>query len=125
MKSTLIFIFLFVLSAHAKAAHITGGEMIYDFISTTGSSTKYRVTLRLFRDDNCSNCAAMPASVAIGIFNNDNRQLVGDYKTVSLNSNTGLVPNGTPACITNPPNLRYTVGTYTFEVDLPSNFNGY
>ena len=125
MKSTIIFLFLLAFSFSGKAAHITGGEMIYDFVSFNGSSIRYKITLRLFRDDNCSNCAAMPASVSIGIFNNDNRQMFGNYNTVSLNSNTPLVPTSVPSCITNPPNLRYTVGSYSFVIDLPSNVSGY
>src|SRR5215208_3844651 len=55
------------------ASHITGGEMIYEYLGpgSTGNSRTYRITLKLFRDEHTTG-AAMPASVSIGLFNNDN-----------------------------------------------------
>lgn len=125
MKHFYLSILFLIISFTLRAAHITGGEMLYDYIGTSGGLNKYRITLRLYRDDNCTGCAAMPASVAIGIFNNDMGNLMGGYRTVGLNSNTSLTPTDVPTCITNPPNLRYSLGTYTFETELSSNLNGY
>lgn len=130
MKRLLLSFFLLCASLVAKPAHITGGEMIYDFVSATSTSKTFRITLLLFRDENCFNCADMPASVWIGVYNNDNGTLIGgnggqSVYTVSL-SRTENVPLGpVPSCITNPPTLRYTVGYYTFTVTLPNNNNGY
>ena len=130
MKKGLLIIYLLACSLLAKSAHITGGEMIYDFISATPTSKTYRITLLLFRDENCLNCAVMPSNVWIGIYNNDNAQLfggTGGQNIYDINlSRVENVPLGTiPDCITNPPTLRYTVGYYTFTVTLPNNNNGY
>jgi gliding motility-associated-like protein len=128
MNKNLIITILLVFSVFAaQAKHITGGEMIYKY-NGPGSSpnTKsYTITLRLFRDENCSGCADMPVSVGIGIFNNNTGQQFGGYYNIGL-SNSELLPlNPLPPCITNPPNLVYRVGYYTFVVELPDNTSGY
>ena len=99
--------------------------MIYDYLGPgSGNSRAYRVTLRLFRDDNCFNCAGMPPTVTIGVFNKDNSQLVTNLNLSLLNSNQ-LPLNTLPSCITNPPTLTYTVGLYSFDIELPFNAAGY
>ncbi len=68
---TICFLFSALLSF---ASHIEGGEMVYEYLGagSTTNTKSYRITLRLFRDQNCTGCAAMPTNVYIGIFNNDN-----------------------------------------------------
>ena len=128
MKHTLLVLVFLSCFSFAHARHITGGEMIYEYIGpgSTPNSTKYRITLMLFRDDFCGgNCAQIPASVTIGIFNNDDNSRFAVYADISL-SNTQLVPiNALPLCITSAPVLKYTVGFYTVTVDLPANNSGY
>ncbi|RYE22916.1 MAG: PKD domain-containing protein [Sphingobacteriales bacterium] len=126
MKSILLILFLLLGSTVAKAAHITGGEMIYDYIGpgAAPNSKTYRITLKLFRDDNCFNCAAMPTSVIIGVFNNATRQSL-DFRLVNLSNAEGLPLNTLPSCITNPPTLSYTVGYYSYVIELPDNAQGY
>ena len=98
MKKTLLFLLgLFGLLA-TRAAHITGGEMIYNFVSATATTKTYNITLLLFRDENCPPpCAAMPANVWIGIYNLDTRTLYGGNANgiydVNLNR-TASVPIG-------------------------------
>lgn len=131
MKHLLLFLFSLFFTCAVFASHIVGGEMIYEFVSDnpTASTKKYRITLRLFRDENCPPpCADMPPDVFIGIFNNDTRvQYPGpaSYFTVTRNSELKVPENPAPPCITNKPNLLYNVATYTFTVDLPYNQNGY
>ena len=111
----------------ADARHITGGEVIYEYLrpGVAAGSRVYRITLRLFRDENCINCAPLPNSVGMALYNNDDRLIVGNFITVNLN-NSALVPtNPLPPCITNPPTLVYRVGFYPFEIELPANTNGY
>src|SRR4051794_38766372 len=70
----IFFAFLFTIySCTLLASHITGGEMIYEYLGpgSQANSKKYRITLRLFRDQNTTG-APMPTTVFIGIFNNDN-----------------------------------------------------
>ena len=127
MKKHLLILLTFLCSTAIHAAHITGGEMIYNYIgpAATPNTNYYSATLRLFRDDNCMNCAIMPNSVSIGVYNNDNNQLVGGFLSVDRSSLTLLPLNTLPSCITNPPNLVYSVGLYTFLIELPINSNGY
>ncbi len=112
-----------------KAAHIVGGEMIYEYVGpgAAPNTKKYIITLKLFRDQ-LTTGAAMPVSVFIGIFDNDNNLQYpgpGLYTDVAKNDEHGVTVNAFPSCITNPPTLDYHVGTYTFTVDLPSNLKGY
>ncbi len=127
MKQTLLVFGFLCCFSIANAKHITGGEMIYEYLRAGASSNtnKYRITLMLFRDEFCLDCAAMPTEVTIGIFNNDNGSLFGGYHTVPLESTQILSSNALPPCITNPPNLKYAVGIYSFTVDIPANIKGF
>jgi gliding motility-associated-like protein len=125
MNRFLISLFLLASALVTDAKHITGGEMIYEFTGNSSNGKYYRITLRLFRDENCFDCAGMPPSVAIGIYNKDNNTRVGPYQTVPISSTGQLPLNTLPDCITNPPNLTYSVGYYSFVINLPNNTNGY
>ncbi len=127
MKPKLYILLFFVLGfLPAFAKHITGGEVIYRFISADATSRRYSVTLILFRDENClAPCAEMPATVSLGIYNNDNGTLYNGYRSVSIDEIRTLPQNPLPLCIENPPILTYTAGFYTFEISLPNNNNGY
>jgi len=111
------------------ASHITGGEMLYQYIGpgSAPNTRIYEITLRLFRDQNCSNCAAMPPDVFIGIFNNDtNTEFPGPtYHDVPKGSEGAVTVDPFPPCISNAPELNYDVATYTFNVTLPTNLSGY
>ncbi|HQY10829.1 MAG TPA: hypothetical protein PK133_01405, partial [Ferruginibacter sp.] len=74
MKKVLFASLLVLLFSNTFASHISGGEMIYQYLGPGSSpNTKsYRITLKLFRDNTCFSCADMPLVVRIGIFNNDN-----------------------------------------------------
>ncbi len=127
----LIFIIIFAFCfLNGFASHIIGGEMIYQFISATPTTKTYRVTLILFRDEDCVNCAPMPNFVTIGIFNNDNNQPYGGAGTsptidVNLNSTELLPLINVPQCISNQPSLSYRAGYYPFTITLNNNSKGY
>lgn len=128
MKRTLLISFLLSLFTIAEAKHVTGGEIIYDFVSATSTTTTYRITVRLFRDQACdasANCAQLPGSVKIGIFNRDNNQLFGDYHMVNQTGLQTVPIVVVPTCITNPPTLDYRMASYTFTITLPNNSHGY
>ncbi len=131
--------FLFILSLFSFkdifATHISGGEMIYEYLGPGGApnTKQYRITLRLFRDDaaTAQGGALMPTSVSIGIFNNDNNSQfpgTGQYYNVGISNGTGgesVNVDPAPVCMVDPPNLAYHVGYYSFTVDLPNNNKGY
>lgn len=75
MRRKVLLGFLLFITLPVWASHVIGGEMIYELLSTNRAArTKtYRITLRLFRDEHCFNCATMPANVFIGIFDNDTK----------------------------------------------------
>ncbi|MFN2439716.1 MAG: PKD domain-containing protein [Chitinophagaceae bacterium] len=131
MKKFLSLIIFSLSCISSFAAHIVGGEMIYEDISTStgGNSKTYRITLRLFRDELCSNCAAMPQNVFIGVFNNDNNSQVSAGSTIYHDvqkSGEGIIPVADlPPCINNAPQLLYRVAEYSFTVTLPVNQKGY
>lgn len=127
MKQILLILLILCCFSCVYAKHITGGEIIYDFIGPGSSSNSnvYRITLKLFRDENCFNCAAMPESVTIGIFDNGNNSLYGGYHNINISFTEVLPLNTLPSCITNPPMLTYRAGYYEFEVSLPNNTAGY
>lgn len=115
------------------ASHIVGGEMTYEYVGpgSVPNTSKYAITLKLFRDENCTNCAQMPADVWIGIYNNDNGSEIIDPGTGHnyfdvVKASESLVPvNPFPPCISNPPVLQYDVAIYTLQVTLPDNVKGY
>lgn len=124
---TILFIFC---TLAATAAHIVGGEMIYEYLGPGASpNTKsYKITLRLFRDEHCTGCAAMPANVYIGIFSNINGQQYprdNGYFNVPKEVERSVTVNDLPPCITNPPQLLYNVAIYSFTTELPDNTVGY
>ncbi|MEJ7611676.1 MAG: PKD domain-containing protein [Ferruginibacter sp.] len=126
MKRSLLLLLVGFSCLPVFARHITGGEVIYDYIGPGASNSKiYRVTLRLFRDNLTMGGAAMPASVSIGIFNNAGNAQVGGYLNVPLVANTPVGIISSPPCLTNPPVFDYSVGTYIFTIDLPNNGPGY
>ncbi len=126
----LLFTLLWFSPSHAK--HITGGEMIYDYLYGSGNTRTYKITLILFRDENCTgNCAQMPAFVRIGIYNNDDNTPyngIGTSATIDKDLDSVVGPLSlvnTPGCITSVPNLVYKVGFYSIIVTLKNNNNGY
>ncbi|MBP6022308.1 PKD domain-containing protein [Ferruginibacter sp.] len=127
MKKIFSAVVLLFLFSDVIANHISGGEMIYEYLGPggTANSKQYRITLRLFRDNNGGG-AAMPTNVFIGVFNNDNNSPIsGSYFDVSLLSNISVPVVPPPPCMDNPPTINYNMGTYEFTVDLPANQNGY
>jgi gliding motility-associated-like protein len=126
MKKVLLILFFTSLFLPSIAKHITGGEFIYDYLGAgSGNSKRYSVTLRLFRDNQCTGCSVMPPNVTLGIFNNDDNTRFGGLQTIALSGTEPLSVVASPPCLTNTPQFNYSVGYYRFEVELPNNNNGY
>ena len=130
MKKFFLFIILFISVVPVFARHIIGGEIIYDYIpgGDPGFRT-YSVTLRLFRDAlNCNatnNCATLPASLTLGIYNNDDNQLF-TYRNVAQTSfSTDLPVISRPPCLTNEPQFQYEEADYNFRITLADSRKGY
>lgn len=127
-KTLLILSLLFLFSIDLFASHIFGGEMIYEYLGpgAAPNTKKYRITLRLFRD-NLGGGAAMPTSVFIGVFDYGTKihypssQNYYDVPLATINP----VPINVSPCISGSVSGDYSIGTYPLIVDLPDNPNGY
>ena len=114
--------------AFAFAAHITGGEMLYEYLGpgSNPGTNSYRILLKLFRDNRCTGCASMPTNVFIGIFNNDNgTEFGGTYSDVPKTLETNVPVDAFPPCVNNAPIIDYDVAFFNLLVDLPINSNGW
>ena len=113
---------------YSFAAHITGGEMIYIYLGpgSAANTKKYQITLKLFRDNRCTGCAAMPNNVFIGIFNNDNGiEFNNNYFDVPRSGEFGVPVNTFPPCVNNAPIIDYDVAYFDLIVELPNNALGW
>ena len=129
----LVIITIFLLSLPSFAAHIIGGEMRYTYLSQGASpnSKNYRITLWLARGELG---AAFAPFYIVAIYNNDNGQKVngtagstGNNWQVVQDNPPGIqnVPIILPSCIQGAPILNYTYSTYSMNIELPNNLNGY
>ncbi len=126
MKKIYLSVLFIGISFCAFAKHITGGEVFYDFLREGNNSKFYRITLVLFRDNFCGGgCAALPTIVGVGLFNNDNNQLVGGFRNINISREDPLPILAAPGCLSNPPNFNYSGGYYIAEIELPNNVKGY
>lgn len=130
-KYLYVFAFLFVWS-DSFASHIVGGEVFYTYIGpgSTNGTSRYSITMRLFTDcfQQCgppTNVACPPESVIIGIF--INAAPYDRVRDITLPRVGQPLINLTqyPACITSRPPVCYRVNTYTAQVELPNNSQGY
>jgi gliding motility-associated-like protein len=127
----ILLIIIFLASIESMfASHIVGGEMMYTYAGRSGNNYLYNIKLYVYFD--CKN--AFPgvidsdvSSITIHVFDNSNRSnairslskqnLRGfDQKTIAdLNYN----------CITTKPNQCVERYTYTTQLSLPANSEGY
>ncbi|WP_132055882.1 PKD domain-containing protein [Pseudocnuella soli] len=131
MKRAALLITFFLSALGAFASHIVGGEMYYEYLGpgAAPNTHKYRITLRLFRDELCAApCADMPPNVWIGVFDNGTgRQYPGPNQyTEVIKGNENPISIGNPLpCVVNPPALSYNAADYSYTIDLPINAKGY
>lgn len=126
MKKTLLIIAAILLVAfNCQAHHVIGGEITYEYLGkgSAANTSKYLITLKIFRDQNATNAAPMPGAVYIGIFNKEGGAAI--YNIVPKKSESQVKVNSLPACIQNAPNLNYHVGIFELIVNLPDNQKGY
>src|SRR5687768_4975567 len=120
---TIFFLFCFCLFCNlAKAEHITGGEMFYVYVGEVNGKHHYRGTVKLYKNCHSNRQLANPAVVSV--FDRLTGQRIEDI-TIPL-SNTETIGLTNPnKCITNPPDVCYTIGFYFFDVYLAPSANGY
>ncbi len=115
--------FILFLSTTSKAAHISGGEMFYRFLSVSGNNYSYSVTLKLFRDE-ASSGPQLEGSQSIAIYEKGTNILVWS-SIVGKTSETLLVLGSPNPCIISPPAVSFRIALYETSVTLPGSLTGY
>ncbi|HLP19798.1 MAG TPA: PKD domain-containing protein [Chitinophagales bacterium] len=115
----LLYITLLLVSFYStRASHIVGGELYYDCLG----GDQYRLTLKLYRDCYCTNCAEFGATEYLSIFNE-----FGSLYAQPGMPFPGAVNLNPP--ITNPcmvqPDVCVERAIYTCTVTLPPTNGGY
>jgi gliding motility-associated-like protein len=124
LRITYTFIASFLLLTSLQAKHIIGGVMTYECLG----NDRYEFTLRVFRDNNCTDCADFDPVAAIGVYrcNNCTSESQNDpYLQINtpLLSNIDVDNPDYPCLI--PPDVRVQEGLYRFELTLPQSDQSY
>ena len=118
--SVLGLVFLFN-AQKAKAAHIVGGDVTYDFVRFNGDSTEvtFRIIFTLYRDE-FSGGAGFDSDAAFGIFQEDSAGRWALYRQIRGVNPGGIesIPDPELPCIEPPSQTGVQRGTYVFEVTL-------
>lgn len=119
-----LLIVAFFVCASAEARHIAGGEMSYEYLGPgTGSTLRYRITLKLYRD--CfSGGAQLDNAAAITIYPNGTSTPYTNLSVTLTRKVTSQLTTAGP-CIDNPPVICYEIGYYIQEIELPATANGF
>lgn len=121
-------LFLFFFQINSIAAHLKGGWIQYEYISTdsTLQTNKYRITVRQYML--CSSSSQqIDTFISLGIFDGFSTNLI---RTVSIGINKTTFPSKFQfdPCITPPPaagSVCYRIDEYVTVVDLPFKDDGY
>jgi len=132
IKRISLFLLLCCLGMKGLASHIVGGEVFYTYLGpgTTGNSSRYQVSLRLFIEcgqvcGGGTQVACPPTTVLIGIF--DNAAPYNRITNLSMprsSQNDLNLTTYSPCLVTNPV-VCYTVYLYQAEVTLNNTTTGY
>jgi gliding motility-associated-like protein len=128
MKNLLVLIICFFSFLPTFASHIAGGELFYEYIGngTAPNTSRYKVTMRLFRDCLSAGQTLETERVVVGIYNTSNMTLNSsvtlslERPIPSINLNTDAIP-----CLVNAPKVCFQIGVFTGTVDLPSTSDGF
>jgi gliding motility-associated-like protein len=101
-----------------RASHIVGGELYYDCLG----NDDYRVTLKLYRDCYCTNCAAYGDPEYLTIFDGSGNLV--SQEPMNFPGSTQLNPPITNPCLV-PPSICVERAIYSTTIHLPANTVGY
>jgi gliding motility-associated-like protein len=118
VKQGILLITFFVLALTAKASHIVGGDMYYDYLG----NNNYRVYIVLYRD-----CASTGAQfddpLSLGVFDVNNN-LVTSFN-IPFPGSTFLPVVFNNPCVTPPSGICTERAIYTTVINLPPTPGGY
>ena len=127
-KKSILIILLVCFCLPAFANHIAGGELFYEYVGpgVAANSSKYKITMRLFRDCFSNGQTLDAETVTIGIYNQSSGQQFGSAISLGLSPittislNTSAIP-----CLINAPNVCFQVGLFSNTVELTNTADGY
>jgi len=120
MKNGILGVLLLFSVFQVMAAHLVGGELYYTHIG----GNNYQITLKLYRDCNCVNCAAYADPEYISIFRADGTLF--DQIGLPLPPVTPINPPiDNPCLVISDVCVESAVYTNTFTVTLPPLAGGY
>lgn len=118
IRSLFLSLVIVIYCFDARATHLVGGEMYYDHLG----GNNYKVTLKLYRDCNCVNCADFASYEYISIYNQGGaliRQLAMPFP--GRQALTATINN--PCLVAT--NVCVEQAVYTENVTLPPIAGGY
>lgn len=128
MLKKIVFILILYICAlyNANAAHLIGGELSYECIDATNGT--YRITLQVYRDCNCTECAEMDDPAYISIFDDDIQPFEGvlEMPLDLVNEVEEVIPNTDNLCTNEIPDVCVERSTgYSAIITLPPQPGGY
>lgn len=119
MKRLFQIVIFYSLIFSARASHIVGGDIYYDYLG----SNQYRIYISAFRD--ClSDGADFDSPLPLGIFRNSNNSLVQSIQ-VPYTGKTNVPVTFNNPCVIPPSNICTENSIYTTAVTLPPIPGGY
>ncbi len=104
---------------------MNGGNIMYECLGpgTLPSTKIYKITLLLYRDNNCSGCPDLPDFAQLYIIKNVNKFVFDKpYLPISSSETVSITQ---PPCLENGPSLSYTLNKYVYTIQLPNTSAGY
>lgn len=121
VKRGVVTLLLLLVSLYVQARHIKGGWIQYEHVSSTGSTSTYKITVYIFKD--CTQQGPMPTQ--IGIYDAVTYAATTPVTGTSYTLTTTAQKTSFDPCISSPPTICYQVLTYSTTVTLNNNTNGY
>ena len=132
VKKMPLLILFFLSATIAFASHIVGGEVYYKYLGpgSTAGSSKYEISLRLFRDCNVpcgdgTNVACLPLRPSVTIYSAASPYIRARILGLPLRDSLSLTLTTYPSCVAYKPSVCYEVKIYSDTVSLADNDVGY
>jgi hypothetical protein len=126
LSRELKFVFLVLAFAlfygNAAGTHLVGGSMNYEFLSKSGNTYTYRVTLKIYRD--CSSAVDFDETIKIGVYENVGALDLVNTFDFDLISKTSVEPPQGSNC-TGLPSVCLEEGIYTRTISVSGTAFGY
>ncbi|MBN8836414.1 MAG: gliding motility-associated C-terminal domain-containing protein [Sphingobacteriia bacterium] len=131
MKKVVLVCLVLLYFVPARATHISGGELYYQYIGpgSNANTSRYKITMRLFRDYFTTSAAQLNGEVVnVGIYAQSNSSFVSSLILTQEFTNPPPLLQNTPninPCLTGNPKAWYQIGTYSATIDLAITQDGY